>query len=154
MTAGSRLGSGKSATCGRHLATSHIVVARGAAILCIDSPHFARLMSDSARFLQDQDDLMCSNSGYPQLTTEQMSQLLSSIQQSQPGLLQQVPQINSVTALPPPGMAPAGMLGSLSSMPVQQSLIDRSICAQSRQTGPASSKDDSEQRKSSRQVYP
>ena len=44
---------------------------------------------------------MCSNSGYPQLTTEQMSQLLSSIQQSQPGLLQQVPQINSVTALPP-----------------------------------------------------
>ena len=38
---------------------------------------------------------------YPQLTTEQMSQLLSSIQQS-PGLLQQVPQINSVTALPPP----------------------------------------------------
>ena len=58
-------------------------------------------MSDSARFLKDQDDLMCSSS-FPQLTTEQMSQLLSSIQQSQPGLLQQVPQINSVTALPPP----------------------------------------------------
>ena len=37
---------------------------------------------------------MRSNSGYPQLTTEQMSQLLSSIQQSQPGLLQQVLQIN------------------------------------------------------------
>ena len=90
---------------------------------------------------------MCSNSGYPQLTTEQMSQLLSSIQQSQPGLLQQVPQINSMTALPSPGMAPAGR----SSMPLQQTLVDRSFCAQSRQTGPASSKDDSKQRKSSRQ---
>ena len=87
---------------------------------------------------------MCSNSGYPQLTTEQMSQLLSSIQQSQPGLLQQVPQINSMTALPAPGMAPAGMLASVSSMPVQQTLIDRSICAQSRQTGPTSSRDDLE----------
>ncbi|DBA77836.1 TPA: hypothetical protein ACH3X1_009192 [Trebouxia sp. C0004] len=97
-------------------------------------------MSDPARFLQDQDDLMCSNSGYPQLTTEQMSQLLSSIQQSQPGLLQQVPQINSMTALPPPGMASAGMLASLSSMPVQHTVIDRSICAQSRQTGPTSKK--------------
>ena len=85
VTAGSRFGSGKSATCGRHLATSH-----------------TRLMSDSARFLQDQDDLMCSNSGYPQLTTEQMSQLLSSIQQSQPGLLQQVPQINSVDSVASP----------------------------------------------------
>ena len=60
-------------------------------------------MSDLVRYFQDQGDLMCSNSGYPQLTTEQMSQLLSSIQQSQPGLLQQVPQINSMTALPSPG---------------------------------------------------
>ncbi|DBB06556.1 TPA: hypothetical protein ACH3X1_012096 [Trebouxia sp. C0004] len=83
-----------------------------------------------------------------------MSQLLSSIQQSQPGLLQQVPQINSMTALPPPGMASAGMLASLSSMPVQQTVIDRSICAQSRQTGPTSSKDDGKQRKSSRQYTP
>ena len=56
-------------------------------------------MSDPVRYFQDQDDLMCSNSGYPQLTTEQMSQLLSSIQQSQPGLLQQVPQINRVVDL-------------------------------------------------------
>ena len=111
-------------------------------------------MSDSARFLQDQDDLMCSNSGYPQLTTKQMSQLLSSVQQSQPGLLQQVPQSNSMTTLPPPGMAPAGMLASLSATPVQQTLIDRSICAQSRQTGPTSSKDDSKQRKSSCQYTP
>ena len=83
MKAGSRLGSGRSATCGRHLATSHTVVARGAAILFIDSPPSARLMSDSARFLQDQDDLLCSNSGYPQLTTEDMSQLLSSMLQHQ-----------------------------------------------------------------------
>ncbi|DBA98190.1 TPA: hypothetical protein ACH3X1_014807 [Trebouxia sp. C0004] len=51
-------------------------------------------------------------------------------------------------------MAPAGMLASVSSMPLQQTLVDRSFCAQSRQTGPASSKDDSKQRKSSRQYTP
>ncbi|DBA74261.1 TPA: hypothetical protein ACH3X1_011046 [Trebouxia sp. C0004] len=59
-----------------------------------------------------------------------------------------------MTALPSPGMAPAGMLASVSSMPLQQTLVDRSFCAQSRQTGPASSKDDSKQRKSSRQYTP
>ena len=110
-------------------------------------------MSDPVRYFQDQGDLMCSNSGYPQLTTEQMSQLLSSIQQSQPGLLQQVPQINSMTALPSPGMAPAGMLASVSSMPLQQTLVDRSFCAQSQQTGPASSKDDSKQRKANGRAF-
>ena len=36
-------------------------------------------MSDPVCYFQDQDDLMCSNSGYPLLSTEQMSQLLLSI---------------------------------------------------------------------------
>ena len=135
------------------LAVDILLLARRAAILCIHSPPAAPLMSDPVRYFQDQGDLMCSNSGYPQLTTEQMSQLLSSIQQSQPGLLQQVPQINSMTALPSPGMAPAGMLASVSSMPLQQTLVDRSFCAQSQQTGPASSKDDSKQRKANGRAF-
>ena len=46
------------------------------------------------------------------------------------------------------------MLASMSSMPLQQTLVDRSFCAQSQQTGPASSKDDNKQRKSRRQYTP